>query len=105
MLGWFKKRPSLPLASVEEREAALQNLHPLFRVVDAGFHAYMEVVTANPKWDDNRIEQELRTRGVEAALAEELVAFTPLAFGREIVQGLGVKCGDQYRLHNLADGS
>jgi hypothetical protein len=105
MLGWFKKRPTLPLASAEEREALLRDLHPLFRVVDAGFHTYMEVVAANPTWDDNRIEQELRTRGVEAELAQEVVSFAPLAFGREVVQQLSVKCSDLYRLHNLTDGS
>jgi hypothetical protein len=33
------------------------------------------------------------------------VSFAPLAFGREIVQQLGVTCSDLYRLHNLADGT
>jgi hypothetical protein len=101
----FETRSVLPLASIEEREAILSRGHAVFRVVDAGFHAYMEIVTANPRWDDNQIEQELRTRGVEAALAEELVSFAPLAFGREVVEQLGVKCNELYRLHNLNDGT
>lgn len=105
MHSWFKKQsvPSLP--SVAEREAILQGLHPLFRVVDIGFHAYVEVVTANPDWDDGRIEQDLCQRGIEPGLAQELVSFAPMAFGREFVQQLGVKCSDLYHMFNLADGS
>jgi hypothetical protein len=97
--------PPAPLASVEERDAVLRDLHPLFRTVDAGFHIYMEIASANPGWDDDRVERVLRARGVESVLAQELVSFAPLAFGREIVQELGVHCSDLYRLHNLADGS
>jgi hypothetical protein len=118
MFDWFKKRaapspalrftpapPPAPLASVDEREAVLRDLHPLFRGVDAAFHIYIEIASANPEWDDDRIERVLRVRGVDSVLAQELVSFAPLAFGREIVQELGVHCSDLYRLHNLADGS
>jgi hypothetical protein len=116
MFDWFKKRevpvpprtpapaPPASLASVDEREAVLGDLHPLFRVVDTGFHVYMEIAAANPGWDDDRVERVLRGRGVDSVLAQELVSFAPLAFGREIVQELGVRCSDLYRLHNLADG-
>jgi hypothetical protein len=118
MFDWFKKRaappptrplapapPPAPLASVDERDAVLRDLHPLFRVVDTGFHIYMAVAAANPEWDDDRVERVLRVRGVDSVLAQELVSFAPLAFGREIVQELGVQCSDLYRLHNLTDGS
>jgi hypothetical protein len=105
MFGWFKKRSRPSLASPEERNAILDKQHPLFRVVDTGFHAYMEIIAANPQSDDNQIEQELRGRGIEAGLAEDLVAFAPIAFGREVLQQLGVKYSDLYRLHSLTDGS
>jgi hypothetical protein len=105
MFGWFKRSPKPLLASTEEREAILSKQHPLFRVVDAGFHEYIKVLVANPRCDDSQIEDAVRARGVEAGLAEDLVRFAPLAFGREIVQQLGVQCSDRYTLHNLADGT
>src|SRR5215208_1742283 len=99
MLDWFKKRaapptapplasapPPAPLASVDERDAVLRDLHPLFWVVAAGFHIYREIAAANPGWDDDRIERVLRARGVDLVLAQELVSFAPLAFGREIIE-------------------
>jgi hypothetical protein len=106
MFGWFKKRPRPILASAEEREATLAGLHPLFRVVDAAFHAYLEVLTANPQWTDDQIEQELiRGRGVEGGLAEECVTFGPMAWAREVVEELGVECSPLYRLRSMIDGS
>jgi hypothetical protein len=87
------------------REEMLEGLHPLFRTVDAGFQVYIDLVSANPSLSDNNLEAELRRRGVEPALAQELVSFVPIAFGREVVQQLGVKCSDLYRMHNLLDGS
>jgi hypothetical protein len=105
MLGWFKKKPPLALASTEEREAILAKQHPLFREVDAAFHAYPEVVTVNSQWDDGQVEQELLRRGVAAALAEECVTFGPMAWGREVVEQLGVTCSPLFRLHSLVDGT
>src|SRR4051812_23118545 len=105
MFGWFKKRSIPSLATQAEREAILRDRHAVFDSVDAGFHTYLEVVSATPPWDDSQIEQELGRRGVELQLAQELVAFAPMAFGREIVQQLGVPCSDVYRLHDLTDGS
>jgi hypothetical protein len=101
MLKWFKKR-SQPSS---QRQELLQRSHPVFKIVDAGFQIYIEVVSTNPSWDDNRIEEELRKRGVEDELAQELVSFVPLAFGREIVEQLGVKCSDKYIMRNLLDDS
>jgi len=105
MFGWFKKQQTAQLATPEEREAILSQLDPTFRPLDAPLHAFLEVVSANPKWDDNQIEQALCARGVEADCAQSLVAFVPLAFGRAIVEQLGVKGSDTYRLHNLVDGT
>jgi hypothetical protein len=105
MLGWFRKKSRPALASAEEREAILANQHPVFREVDAAFHAYLEVVTGNPRWDDGRIEQELVRRGVAAGLAEDCVVFGPIAWGREVVEGLGVACSSLCRVHSLIDGS
>lgn len=105
MLGWFQKKPRLPLAAVEEREAILSKQHPLFREVDAGFHAYLEVIVANPQWDDSQIEQELVRRGIASRLAEECVTFGPMAWGREVAEQLGVACSPLFRLHNMIDGT
>jgi hypothetical protein len=106
MFGLFKKKPQpAPLASPEEREAVLSKLHPVFRPLDTAFHAFLEVVSANPAWGDNQIEQALFERGVDADCAQDLVAFAPLAFGREIVEQLGVQGSQTYRLHNLVNGT
>ena len=101
MFGWFKKKSRL--ASTEEREAILAKQHSVFCETDAGFHVYLEVVTANPQWDDGQIEQEMVRRGVAAALAEECVTFGPMAWGRDVVEQLGVTCNPLYRLHNMVD--
>jgi hypothetical protein len=105
MFGWFKKKPCLALASTEEREAILAKQHSIFREVDVGFHTFLEVVTANPQWDDDHIEKEMVRRGVAAALAEECVTFGPMAWGREVVEQLGVSCSPLFRLHCMIDGT
>ena len=103
MSGWFKKKPRLALASTEEREAILAKQHPVFREVDAAFHAYLEVVAANPQWDDGQSEQSMVSRGIAAALAEECVTFGPMAWGREVLEQLGVSCSPLFRLHSMID--
>jgi len=105
MLGWFQKKPRSPLASVNEREAILAKQHPIFREVDAAFHVYLEVVTANPQWRDDQVEQEMVRRGIAAGLAEECVTFGPMAWGRAIVEQLGVSCSPLFRLHSMIDGA
>jgi hypothetical protein len=105
MPGWFHKKPRFLLASLAEREAILAKQHPVFREVDAVFHAYLDVVTANPVWDDGQVEQELVRRGVVARLAEECVSFGPMAWGRAVVEQLGVSCSPDFRLHSMIDGT
>jgi hypothetical protein len=105
MLGWFQKKPRFPLAPVEEREGMLAKQHPVFREVDAAFHAYLEVVTANPRWGDGQVERELIRRGVAAGLAEECVTFGPMAWGRAVVEQLRVSCSPLFRLHSTIDGA
>jgi hypothetical protein len=105
VFGWFQKKTRLPLAPAEEREAVLAKQYPLFREVDAAFHAYLEVVTASPRWDDGRVEQELVRRGVSAGLAEDCVVFGPLAWGREVVEGLGAKYHPLVRVRSILGGS
>lgn len=101
MLGWFRKQAQPP----SRREQLLRQMHPAFREVDAGFQRYMDTATVHPDWDDNQIEQELGRAGVEPVLAQELVSFVPMAFGREVVAQLGVKCSDDFRLHEMSDDS
>jgi hypothetical protein len=101
MFGWFKKKSRI--ASPEEREAILAKQHSIFREVDAAFDTYLEVLTANPQLDDGQIEQEMLSRGIAAALAEECVTFGPMAWGREVVEELGVSCSPLFRLHSMID--
>ena len=105
MFDWFKSKPQSPLATAEEREAVLAQQHPVFREVDVAFHAYLEVVTTNPQWDDGRIEQELVQRGLTASLVEDCVVFAPIAWGSEVADGLGVAYSQRLRVRSLIDGS
>ncbi|MCI0358008.1 MAG: hypothetical protein L0211_05970 [Planctomycetaceae bacterium] len=104
MFGWFSSKSRLPLAPIAEREVILAKLHPVFRDVDAAFHAYLEVVVANASWSDQRIEQTLVQRGINAVLAEGVVLLGPIAWGREVVEQLGVQCSANCRLSSLSDG-
>jgi hypothetical protein len=104
VFGWFKTKPPPLLASAEEREVILAKQHRLFREVDAAFHSYLEVITANPKWDDGQIEQELVRRGASPGLAEDCVVFGPIAWGREVAGGLGVSVSPLCRIRSLLDG-
>jgi hypothetical protein len=104
-LVWFNKKTRPALATSEEREAILADQHAVFREVDAAFHGYLELVSANPKWDEGEIEQQLVRRGVAAALAGECVTFGPMAWGRDVAEQLGVTCSPLFRLHNLIDGT
>ena len=101
MLDWSKKKPQ----PSPQREQLLRRMHPVFREVDAGFQQYADTVTTHSDWDDNQVEAELCRRGVAPALAQELVSFVPMAFGREIIAQLGVKCSDDFRLHEMSDDS
>ncbi|MGL6073944.1 MAG: hypothetical protein ACRC8S_07270 [Fimbriiglobus sp.] len=92
-----------PLDTAAEREAILAGTHPIFREVDAAFHAYLEVLLANPTWKDDAIEQELLRRGISPSLAADCVIFGPMAFGREIAERLGMELSPTFRLHSLID--
>src|SRR5213075_1938120 len=48
-------------------------------------------------------EQEMVSRGIEVAVAEECVTFGPMAWGREVVEQLGVSCSPLFRLHSMID--
>ena len=105
MLDRFRKKSQSPLASANERREILAKQHPIFGEVDSAFHTYLEVVSTNSLWDDGQIEQELIRLGVAAGLAEECVTFGPMAWGREVVEQLGVECSPLFRLHSMIDGT
>lgn len=105
MFGWFRKKPHYSLASAAERELLLTKHSAVFREVDAAFHAYLEISTDNPKWDDGQIEQAMIRRGISAAKAEECVTFGPMAWGRDVVEKHGVTCSPMYRMHSMVDGT
>lgn len=105
MFEWVRNAPRYTLVPMEEREALLAKLHPVFREVDAAFHAYLEEVTADPSRGDEVIERALIRRGVTEQLAEDCVAFGPMAWGRVVVEQLGVQASPHFRLRSLIDGS
>ncbi|HEY1065511.1 MAG TPA: hypothetical protein VGE52_05360 [Pirellulales bacterium] len=99
--------PSAPGSLViptSARESLLAAQPAEFREVDWAFHVYLEVLCTHPKWDDNQFELELAHRGVPRRLAEECPAFGPLAWGRTLVEQLGVECSPNFELHSLIDG-
>lgn len=101
MLGWIKKKPKPSSARAE----LLRRAHPVFREVDAGFQKYIHILTAHSQWGDNQIQDELLRLGVGSDLAQDLVSFVPMAFGREVVAELGVHCSDDFRLHETSNDS
>jgi hypothetical protein len=105
MFGWFKTKPRLTLATTEEREALLIKLHPFFREVDAAFHTYLNLVITHPRLNEGQLEEALIRQGISPGLAEDCVVFVPLAWGREVVEGLGVQYSPLVRVHSLIDGS
>jgi len=105
MFDWIRPAPRYTLASPQEREALLEKSHPVFREVDAAFHVYLEEVIADPGRDDSVIEQAVLRRGITARLADDCVAFGPLAWGRVVAESLGVEVSPVFRLVSRIDES
>ena len=105
MFDWVRNASRYTLVPAEEREALLETLHPIFRKVDAAFHAYLEEVIADPARGNEVIEQALIRRGVSEGLAGECVVFGPLAWGRVIVERLEIQASPLFLLSSLIDSS
>jgi len=93
------------LATIAERREALRNSGVRLEFDDSGFHLYIEAIVEHPDSADEKIEDALLQQGVQRGLAQELILFVPLAFGRAVVEELGVKCCDLFQLHNLDSGT
>ncbi len=87
------------------RDDYLATLHPLFRDADHALKKYIAIIQRTPHLTDNAIEKQLVAAGCEWSMAQRIVLFVPLAFGRIVVEGLGVKAADTYIHHDLADGT
>jgi hypothetical protein len=87
-----------------KRETQLKDLHPVFRELDTAVAAYIDVIRDFPKLSDDEIERKLIGQGVAKAVAVGCVTFVPLAFGREIVQDLGVLVAETYVEQDLSSG-
>jgi hypothetical protein len=55
--------------------------------------------------DDEQIEESLLEQNINAMLAEQLIAFVPLAFGRVLLEQDGPRFQPTYTLENLVDRS
>lgn len=65
---------------------------------------FAEYVAANEDWDDGRAIEHLVTNGVAEDTACDVVRLTPIAFGRTIIDGLGIQLTNKYICFR-ADGS
>ena len=70
--------------------------------IDAAIHKAIPLLAAGQ--DDDDIVHSLTASGVAAPLAERVIAFVPLAFGRVLLSGLGIRFSDDYLLPK-ADGT
>ena len=86
------------------RDEYLATLHPLFRDADHTLKKYIAIIQRTPHLTDESIEKQLVAEGCEWSMAQCTVLFVPLAFGRVVVENLGVKAADTYIHHDLADG-
>lgn len=47
---------------------------------------------------DDDVVRQLAAKGVDAPVAEQVIAFVPLAFGRVFLHGLGITFADEYMI-------
>jgi hypothetical protein len=87
------------------RDDYLATLHPLFRAADDALKMYVAIIQRAPQLTDDAIEKQLVNDGCEWSMAQCTVLFVPLAFGRVVVDRLGMKAADTYRHHDIADGT
>lgn len=96
-------------ATLEERNQLLAGLpeefQAQFRVIDAAFHSYLEVLFSHPQTDDPEIEELLRKQGIDPDLAQRCVIFAPVSWGRVMLQQFNSETSPTYIAHNLNDGS
>jgi hypothetical protein len=87
-----------------EREAMLQDLHPVFREVDQAVDAYIELVRVNPESTDEELREQLYDQGIEPSLARACVIFVPMAWGRLILKDLGMTPPETFIEHDRSNG-
>jgi hypothetical protein len=85
-----------------EREARLEDLHPVFRELDTAVAHYIDLVRDSPQLSDEELENRLTALEVEESVAHGCITFVPLAFGRAIVKDLGVSVPDSYIEYDLS---
>jgi hypothetical protein len=73
-----------------EPAAAVERSLPAFSAVRPG--------------DWSALEAAVRAAGVPARLAAEVIAFVPIAFGRALLDGMGVEFSPEYALPGAAPG-
>ncbi|HVX91558.1 MAG TPA: hypothetical protein VHC20_08200 [Candidatus Paceibacterota bacterium] len=62
--------------------------------------AYLDVLAASPQVTDQSITETLRAAGFAEPFVSQAVQFVPIAFGRALLDGLGIRFSQNYVLLN-----
>ena len=64
--------------------------------IDASIRQYVSAIADSPEIDDGELIALLESRGVEETIAERIVRFAPVAFGRALLADLGIAFSDDF---------
>lgn len=70
----------------------------------SAINLFAQFVSANPRWDDAAAVDHLVGSGISREIAEDVVHLTPVAFGRTIIDGMGLQLSNRY-FYFRGDGS
>ncbi len=89
-------RLARPSGASQDDGSEVERADGLFVLLDAGFDTSRAVAALHRLRDrpDPEIARALVAQGASAALAEKLVDFVPLAFGRPILERMGVRASE-----------
>lgn len=76
----------------------LESLHPVFREVDRAVVKYVELTHESPSRSDAELVSSMKRQGIEESLANDCITFVPLAFGRVVVDGVGMTAAAKVKL-------
>ena len=64
--------------------------------IDASIQQYVSAIADSPEIDDGDLIALLESRGVEETIAERIVRFAPVAFGRALLADMGIAFSDDF---------
>lgn len=65
---------------------------------------FLEYVESSPNWDLDGAFEFLRRKGFSETMVDDALRFVPVAFGRVLLDGMGIQFSNQYYIFE-ADGS